>query len=191
MLGKMKIHELAKELGVTSKEILEKAKMLGVEVTSHLSNIDEEQANNIRKTYSKSTKNSDDNKVKEDVKDNTNNNESKNNKDNKKENKTVNKKDTKKDTPVIIRREVILNDDEELKKEDKKVEDRKDVGFVKRRNNNDYNIVYRNKPNKPLTVNELFGLGKKEEKPKRKVRGKQMKLDEIAVDQSVKENKDN
>ena len=166
MLGKMKIHELAKELGVTSKEILEKAKMLGVEVTSHLSNIDEEQANNIRKTYSKSTKNSDDNKVKEDVKDNTNNNESKNNKDNKKENKTVNKKDTKKDTPVIIRREVILNDDEELKKEDKKVEDRKDVGFVKRRNNNDYNIVYRNKPNKPLTVNELFGLGKKEEKPK-------------------------
>ena len=166
MLGKMKIHELAKELGVTSKEILEKAKMLGVEVTSHLSNIDEEQANNIRKTYSKSTKNSDDNKVKEDVKDNTNNNESKNNKDNKKENKTVNKKDTKKDTPVIIRREVILNDDEELKKEDKKVEDRKDVGFVKRRNNNDYNIVYRNKPNKPLTVNELFRLGKKEEKPK-------------------------
>ena len=166
MLGKMKIHELAKELGVTSKEILEKAKMLGVEVTSHLSNIDEEQANNIRKTYSKSTKNSDDNKAKEDVKDNTNNNESKNNKDNKKENKTVNKKDTKKDTPVIIRREVILNDDEELKKEDKKVEDRKDVGFVKRRNNNDYNIVYRNKPNKPLTVNELFGLGKKEEKPK-------------------------
>ena len=166
MLGKMKIHELAKELGVTSKEILEKAKMLGVEVTSHLSNIDEEQANNIRKTYSKSTKNSDDNKAKEDVKDDTNNNESKNNKDNKKENKTVNKKDTKKDTPVIIRREVILNDDEELKKEDKKVEDRKDVGFVKRRNNNDYNIVYRNKPNKPLTVNELFGLGKKEEKPK-------------------------
>ena len=166
MLGKIKIHELAKELGVPSKEILEKAKVLGIEVASHLSNIDEEQANNIRKTYSKSTKNSDDNKVKEDVKDNTNNNESKNNKDNKKENKTVNKKDTKKDTPVIIRREVILNDDEELKKEDKKVEDRKDVGFVKRRNNNDYNIVYRNKPNKPLTVNELFGLGKKEEKPK-------------------------
>ncbi len=166
MLGKIKIHELAKELGVPSKEILEKAKVLGIEVASHLSNIDEEQANNIRKTYSKSTKNSDDNKVKEDVKDNTNNNESKNNKDNKKENKTVNKKDTKKDTPVIIRREVILNDDEELKKEDKKVEDRKDVGFVKRRNNNDYNIVYRNKPNKPLTVKELFGLGKKEEKPK-------------------------
>jgi translation initiation factor IF-2 len=52
------------------------------------------------------------------------------------------------------------------KEESKKVEERKDIGFVKRRNNNDYNIVYRNKPNKPLTVNELFGLGKKEEKPK-------------------------
>ena len=48
-----------------------------------------------------------------------------------------------------------------LKKDNKKAEERKDVGFVKRRNNNDYNIVYRNKPNKPLTVNELFGLGKR------------------------------
>ena len=46
----------------------------------------------------------------------------------------------------------------------KENEPRKDVGFVNRRNDKDYNIVYRNKPNKPLTVNELFGLNKKEEK---------------------------
>ena len=56
-----------------------------------------------------------------------------------------------------------MNDESDNKKEEKSQE-RKDVGFVKRRNNNDYNIVYRNKTNKPLTVNELFGLGKKEEK---------------------------
>ena len=139
-MGKMKIHELAKELGLPSKEVLDKAKKLGIEVTSHLSNIEDEQANKIRQSYNK-------NNIK-------------------KENKVGNKKDIKKDTPVIIRREVILNDEEEVKKENKKMEDRKDVGFVKRRSNNDYNIVYRNKPNKPLTVNELFGLGKKEEKPK-------------------------
>ena len=48
-----------------------------------------------------------------------------------------------------------------LRKTIRKLKKEKDVGFVKRRNNNDYNIVYRNKPNKPLTVNELFGLGKK------------------------------
>ena len=140
-MGKIKIHELAKELGVPSKEALDKAKELGIEVASHLSSIEDEQANKIRKAYSKNI-------------------------NSKKENKVVNKKDVKKDTPVIIRREVILNDEEETKKESKKIEERKDVGFVKRRNNNDYNIVYRNKPNKPLTVNELFGLGKKEEKPK-------------------------
>ena len=39
--------------------------------------------------------------------------------ENKKESKKEVKKDTKKDTPVIIRREVILNDDEETKKEEK------------------------------------------------------------------------
>lgn len=51
-MGKMKIHELAKELGVASKEIIEKAQKLGLKITSHLSNIDEEQANQIRKQYS-------------------------------------------------------------------------------------------------------------------------------------------
>ena len=41
----------------------------------------------------------------------------------------------------------------------------KEVGFVER-NRNDYNIVYRNKPSKPLTVSELFGIknDKNEEK---------------------------
>ena len=38
------------------------------------------------------------------------------------------------------------------------------VGFVERNNNKDYNIVYRNKQTKPMTVNELFGIKPKEEK---------------------------
>jgi len=145
-LGKMKIHELAKELGVASKEIIEKAQKLGLKITSHLSNIDEEQANQIRKQYS--------NKAEKNTGKTT---EGENNKKEKKE----------KSSPVIIRREVILSDDEEEKKEEKKDNRRKDVGFVERRNK-DYNIVYRNKTVKPLTVNELFGLGKKEEKKEEK-----------------------
>ena len=32
--------------------------------------------------------------------------------------------------------------------------------------NKDYNIVYREKPTKPMTVSELFGIGKKEEPKK-------------------------
>ena len=85
-MGKMKIHELAKELGLPSKEVLDKAKKLGIEVTSHLSNIEDEQANKIRQSYNK-------NNIK-------------------KENKVGNRKDAKKDTPVIIKREVILNDED-------------------------------------------------------------------------------
>ena len=103
----------------------------------------------------------------------------------KKETKKETKKDNKKDTPVIIRREVILNDEEDSKKDNKKAEERKDVGFVKRRNNNDYNIVYRNKPNKPLTVNELFGLGKKEEKPKADVKAETAKKEEVKAEPVV------
>ena len=145
-MGKMKIHELAKEIGVASKEIIEKAQKLGLKITSHLSNIDEEQANQIRKQYS--------NKAEKNTGKTT---EGENNKKEKKE----------KSSPVIIRREVILSDDEEDKKEEKKDNRRKDVGFVERRNK-DYNIVYRNKTVKPLTVNELFGFGKKEEKKEEK-----------------------
>ena len=101
ILGKIKIHELAKELELPSKEVLEKAQKLGIDVTSHLSNIDDEQANKIRKEYAK-------------------NNNAKQVKENKVENKKNAKKETKKDTPVIIRREVILNDEEDSKKDNKK-----------------------------------------------------------------------
>ena len=169
-MGKIKIHELAKEIGMASKDVLEKAKSLGIDVASHLSNVTDEQATEIRNAYSKNNKNNvkKENKV-----------------ESKKEAKKETKKDNKKDTPVIIRREVILNDEEDPKKETKKSEERKDVGFVKRRNNNDYNIVYRNKPNKPLTVNELFGLGKKEEKTKADVKVESVKKEEVKKEENT------
>ena len=49
----------------------------------------------------------------------------------------------------------------EVKKEEKT---NNGVGFVERKQNNNYNIVYRNKPNKPKTVSELFGIKKEEPK---------------------------
>ena len=48
LLGKIKIHEIAKEAGLTSKQIIEKAKSLGIDVSSHLSSVDEKQAKAIR-----------------------------------------------------------------------------------------------------------------------------------------------
>ena len=48
-MGKIKIHEIAKKLGVTSKDILEIAKKLNIEAKSHLSGVEQEEADKIEK----------------------------------------------------------------------------------------------------------------------------------------------
>ena len=149
-MGKMKVHELAKKLDKTSKEIIAIAQELGVEVKSHMSSIEEDIVSKIENKVKgvKSTDNKDTKKIQE--------------KETKKE---------KNDEPVIIRRQVIISDEEIKRKEEeekkkKQEKQRSNVGFIEKNRNKDYNIVYRNKPNKPMTVSELFGLGgnKKEEK---------------------------
>ena len=134
-MGKIKIHEIAKKLGVNSKDVLEKAQELGLDVKTHMSSVDESEAKKIEAKFS-------------------NNNTKKEAKE-------------KRDNPVIIRREVIMTDSDATKKEEIKKEQTKrdrDVGFIERQRKTDYNIVYRNKPTKPLTVSELFG---KKEEPKK------------------------
>jgi len=171
-LAKIKIHELAKELGFGSKELLSKVNEIGIEVTSHLSAVDEEQANKIRKTFGKKEENK-----KKEVKEVTETKE-------KKKEKNV-KKDV---TPVIIRREVILADEEKEEKKPQKSE-RKDVGFVERKNNQDFNIVYRKQQVKPLTVSELFGLktNKKEETKKEIKEEKEQEKVEKEIEEKIKE----
>ena len=134
-MGKIKIHEIAKKIGVNSKEVLEKAQELGLDVKTHMSSVDESEAKKIEAKFSN-------NNTKKEVKE-------------------------KRDNPVIIRREVIMTDSDATKKEEIKKEQTKrdrDVGFIERQRKTDYNIVYRNKPTKPLTVSELFG---KKEEPKK------------------------
>ena len=140
LLGKIKIHEIAKKLGLTSKEVLDAANKLKIEVKSHMSGVEEDEAKKIETALTKK--------------------EGK-----KKEEKEKNVKKEEK-APVIIRREVIIAQEEPEKKTEvvKKEEKKNNVGFVERRQNKDYNIVYRNKPNKPMTVSELFGLKKEEPK---------------------------
>ena len=172
-MGKLKVHELAKELGLESKELIKKAKEVGIEVTSHLSSLEEEQIQKIKNIFEnkgvKSQKSMEQEKNKE-----------------KKE------KNTKKEaTPVIIRREVILADEEKQEKKQEKTE-RKDVGFVERKNNKDFNIVYRKQPVKPMTVSELFGLktNKKEEKapePIKEEKKEEPKVEEEKVEEKKEE----
>ena len=147
-MGKIKLYDIAKELDIPSKELVDLVNKLNINVKSHLSSVSEEQAETIKteakKIYSK-----------------TNNSK-------KEAKKSIDSKE-KESTPVIIRREVIVEDeDKKAKEEAKNAEEKKnDVGFVERKNKN-FNIVYRNKPSKPMTFDELFGT-KKEEKPVQKV----------------------
>ena len=165
-MGKIKIHEIAKKLGLTSKEVVDMAKELKIEVKSHLSGVTEEEAENIEKKLLEKSNNESDNKKEVNVED-----KKKSKTENKKETKVESKKEVKKETkkeekaPVIIRREVIVAEEQPKKEEAKSVEKKNTVGFVERKHNKDFNIVYRNKPNKPKTVSELFGLNK-EESPK-------------------------
>ena len=149
-MGKMKLYELAKELNLTSKELLDKAKMIGIEVKSHLSGLEENDINRIKNELlikgdsEKANKKLVEKEVKK-IKDSK--------KDSFSEKKT-------KEKPVIIRREVIFEDKKE-KQEEKSYKESKNKkeNFVQRRKENN-----RNKVEKPLTVSELFGLNKQEKK---------------------------
>ena len=52
-MGKMKVHELAKELGLQSKDLMEKISELGIEVKSHLSTLEESEVKKIKSSLSK------------------------------------------------------------------------------------------------------------------------------------------
>lgn len=163
-MGKIKLYDIAKKLDLTSKEVLEAAKELKIEAKSHLSSIEEADAKKIEEALTK--------KSKKEVK----GKESKGKMETKKEEKA----------PVIIRREVIIADEEKPEKKEeivKKNTKKENVGFVERKQNKDYNIVYRNKPNKPLTVSELFGL-KKEEPAQKPVEKEAEKTAEKVVEKS-------
>ena len=172
LLGKIKLYDIAKELNLTSKEVLEIAKKLNIEAKSHLSSVNEEDAKKIKENAIKPKKT---------------------------EEKKANQekaKTEKNDSPVIIRREVIVNDDSiKPKEEGKKAEKKNNVGFVERKRNKDYNIVYRNKPSKPMTVDELFGIKKevKKEEPvvtqkvEEKVEIKENKMDVEVKNEKVEE----
>ena len=50
-MGKIKIHEIAKKLGLTSKEVIKRANELNIEAKSHLSGVDENKAKRIEDSF--------------------------------------------------------------------------------------------------------------------------------------------
>ena len=51
-MGKMKIHELAKEIDKTSKEIITVAQELGIEAKSHMSSLEDKDIEKIKNKLS-------------------------------------------------------------------------------------------------------------------------------------------
>ena len=172
LLGKIKIYEIAKKLNLASKDVIEMAKKLNIDVKSHLSAITEEEAGKLESNLNKK-------EVKQEIKKQEKGKENKRKMEHKKEEKA----------PVIIRREVIISkeDEQTKKKEDTPKQTKKNnVGFVERKQNKDYNIVYRNKPNKPMTVSELFGLEpKKEEKKQEEVKNVKEEKNEVVEKKEI------
>ena len=170
-MGKIKIHEIAKKLGLASKEVVERAQELKIEVKSHMSGVTDEEAKKIEDSFAEKKEKTVSNKKESNVK------------EVKKEEKA----------PVIIRREVIITDNEQApKKENKPVNTNKNIGFVERKQNKDFNIVYRNKQNKPMTVNELFGIKSKKEEVKEEVKEEKPKAVAVkeetpVVEEEIKE----
>ncbi len=140
----MKVHELAKKLGIENKQVIEMANKNGIEIKSHLSALTEDDEKKLEKLFKGVTKN-----------------------------KSMESKKEKSEEPVIIRRAVIINDDEENKNDKKQkehAEKRESAFTTEKAKKKDYNIVYRDKATKPLTISELFGIpskDKKKEEPKK------------------------
>lgn len=162
-MDKIKVHELAKEINVTSNDILNIAKKLKIELKSHLSSITEEDAKKIKDSLVNNAKN----KKKVNMKDSKNDI---------KENKAK-----KEEKPFVVRRAVIMEEDHTEKKEVKEEK----YGKIAKKNKGDYNIVYKKEEEKPMSISQLFGLVNdkskgKESKEEKKDKG-QSKKDEPKV----------
>ena len=132
-MGKMKVHELAKELNMQSKDLVDKLIKLNYDVKSHLSTLEDEEVE----------------KIKNELK-GTSNKGSEKNSDKLSKNNV--KKEKKPIAPVIIRREVTRI--ETVSEEKREVKEKDDsLGVVQRRTDTSMNIKYRTPARKigPIT----------------------------------------
>ena len=67
-MGKIKIYDIAKKLGLTSKEVLDIAKKLNIEAKSHLSGVEEDEAKKIESELSNKSEKGNSDKAKSEEK---------------------------------------------------------------------------------------------------------------------------
>ena len=141
-MGKMKVHELAKELDIPSKDLMEKLNELGYSFKSHLSTIEDDDLKEIKAKLTKKSSSPAKGNIK-----------SSKEKDGTKESPSSIKRERKPITPVIIRREVTrISSTSENQGVSRPNYDRDDLGVVKRRTDTSMNIKYRTEPRRPAPI---------------------------------------
>lgn len=157
-MGRMKVHELAKELNMTSKELMDKLIKLNYNVKSHLSTLEEDEVEKIKKQLKENNFNSTSN--------------GKNEKD-------IPKKEKKPIAPVIIRREVtrIESSNPQIKRIDSKESSRDELGVVQRRTDASMNIKYRTPPRQIGSITPKTEVSKTEP-----VKNEVKKVESLKVD---------
>lgn len=172
-MSKIRVHALAKEIGITSKELLLKLEELEISVKNHMSTLDSAEEEKVRNLYNKTSsknespvKNENSNKKRDKSKKNNPNREKQDvkNLDNKKSKKENKDRHLKKDS----------NSNTYELKEDKKLLDKKNKKKNKSKNKDDKD-----------DNNNFFKRDLTKKKPKKKVRSKHKVAEEDKGDDSI------
>ncbi|KXA29523.1 translation initiation factor IF-2 [Peptoniphilus harei] len=167
-LSKIRVHALAKEIGITSKELLLKLNELEISVKNHMSTLDSAEEEKVRKLYKKSS--------------------SKNESPVKNENSDKKRDKSKKNNPNKEKQSEKKLDNKTSKKEDKDINSQKEKDVEKTPNNK------KNKKNKSKhkdnkddkdDKNNSFKRDLTKKKPKKKVKSRHRVEEEDKGDDSI------
>lgn len=164
-MSKIRVHALAKEIGITSKELLLKLNELEISVKNHMSTLDSAEEEKVRKLYKKSS--------------------SKNESPVKNENSNKKRDNSKKNNPNKEKQSEKNLDNKTSKKEDKDIYSQKEKDVEKTPNNK------KNKKNKSKhkdnkdDKNNSFKRDLTKKKPKKKVKSRHRVEEEDKGDDSI------
>lgn len=171
-MSKIRVHALAKEIGITSKELIAKLNELEISVKNHMSTLDSAEEDRVRNLYNKnSSKNDSPVEKKNNDKQGDNKKKTHPNKE-KQNNNNSDNKEFKKD-----------NKNKTFNKENKKNDDKSEHSSNQKKKNNKKNKS-KNKEN-DNDKNHSFKRDLTKKKPKKKVRSKHKVEEEDKGDDSI------
>lgn len=162
-MSKIRVHALAKEVGITSKELIEKLASLNIEVKNHMSTLNFDDEKKVREIYKKSKDSSKESAKKENL-DRI-----------KKKVETKSEKNTSKSDIRHKNQEKFQHKNKKVKKDDKKVKvenknniEKSSKNYKDKKENNRKNKKNRDNINKKFTSEENANLGYSEKKENKK-----------------------